>query len=1150
MQSLHSADYTNSERITSTTSPLATESEPDTEFMQKLSQDSDRVASVKQLHSKHHSATCFKYGQRISTKNTCRFGMPRDLIQSSNIDKHGIIHLARNHGWVNPWNPAIASCIRSNHDISWIPTVSKSLSLIYYITNYTTKDDVSPLQMVTKAALLKQAIDHANTTQSPTTADLRLRQRGMDNFALRCFNSLSQDREVSGVQVASTLLQLPAYYTINYNFISINLWWLRQYIRTIIHPAHPDTHPGTSTSSNFAAEEPCTYNANATTPTSIFDNYKWRGELLSSFSIFEYCMLVRTRSSRDATAQDINFSPNHPRHLTHVQRLALSPSQVSTVTLQGQLTEFQAAEDSLPGGHPTTTAILNDMAEIFLGLFVPWERLVDFFSPSPFTPEGSHDAYQHLWSRLEPTLPAYIRTYANNIELLRKSKEDCQLDAILQKQSTYHASATDEDLDDSQSPLPGSGDEQHQPDVETFTTETLLAAFSFIRRLWGEELQDAQRRVTILAQSSLRSLSLPLQCLRPLEISDTMLHESSGLKFLPLTTLQTWEESLKGISTIANQNSNPDTVVNTASYLDDFNLHDANATLLPLLAESDTLPDLEERRSRVGEKPTGPSLTAIVNEIIPLNRKQRMIVERILSSALSWVDHPYDSMRRHQNLLYIGGEGGVGKSQVIKAIVAGMELVHREREVILMAPTGAAADIIGGNTYHTSLGISMNRSRATGMGARVRRLWSEKTIMIIDEVSMVSLSTLNTINAHCKSARSLNRMSTDLFGGLPVVILMGDFHQFPPVGGQALWKTPASESDHDGKLIWLQFKQVIMLDEQMRQVEDEPYYRLLQRARTATLTPNDVLTLNSRTISSLAAPLLHGSVTVTKLNMLRHVINRLQIERFALSRHQKIYIFPALHTRCKSSRPVNQPLRAEDLLGLPDQGTAVPFPGLFLYTLSMPIMILTNINTPAGLVNGATGTAVGIVVDPTGKWLPQRYFLYKLIMTPAANFHALDDLYIFCTKPPACILFNPNRPKSLPLQSLDPGVLPIFPVEASITVKGYSVRRKQVPICPAFAVTDYKIQGSTRNSATLDLKDDRTSKGRDSHRKYCSTYVQLSRLRSLSGLHLLQAVELRDLSHRPDPQLLEEIERLQALQDETLHMWQTGPTDHPFGTET
>lgn len=84
--------------------------------------------------------------------------------------------------------------------------MSKSLSLLYYITNYATKDDVSPAQIVTKAALLKQAIDRANFASAPRQVDLRLREKGMDKFALRCFNSLSQDREVSGVQVASTIL--------------------------------------------------------------------------------------------------------------------------------------------------------------------------------------------------------------------------------------------------------------------------------------------------------------------------------------------------------------------------------------------------------------------------------------------------------------------------------------------------------------------------------------------------------------------------------------------------------------------------------------------------------------------------------------------------------------------------------------------------------------------------------------------------------------------------------------------------------------------------------------------------------------------------------------------------------------------------------
>jgi hypothetical protein len=217
--------------------------------------------------------------------------MPRDILERSKVDDYGIVYLARNHAWVNPWNPAIASCIRSNHDISWIPTMSKSLSLLYYITNYATKDDVSPGQIVAKAALLKQAIDRAKSASAPRQVDMRLRERGMDKFALRCFNSLSQDREVSGVQVASTILQLPSYYTLNYNFARINLWWLRRYVRSIIHPEQLQSQ----TPSDSIGEEPCNYDRCTTTPANIFDNYKFRGNLLSSLCIFEYCMVVRTK---------------------------------------------------------------------------------------------------------------------------------------------------------------------------------------------------------------------------------------------------------------------------------------------------------------------------------------------------------------------------------------------------------------------------------------------------------------------------------------------------------------------------------------------------------------------------------------------------------------------------------------------------------------------------------------------------------------------------------------------------------------------------------------------------------------------------------------------------------------------------------------
>lgn len=117
VHSLHKPDSSPNETA-SRAAPSPTTSEPDSEFVEKLFLDSNAVARTRQLHSKRHSATCFKYRRRGSASSSCRFGMPRDLLDASKIDKYGIVYLARNHAWVNPWNPSIASYIRSNHDIS------------------------------------------------------------------------------------------------------------------------------------------------------------------------------------------------------------------------------------------------------------------------------------------------------------------------------------------------------------------------------------------------------------------------------------------------------------------------------------------------------------------------------------------------------------------------------------------------------------------------------------------------------------------------------------------------------------------------------------------------------------------------------------------------------------------------------------------------------------------------------------------------------------------------------------------------------------------------------------------------------------------------------------------------------------------------
>lgn len=96
VHSLYSSDEGSRSTIPNS-SPLLTGLETDAEFIEKIFYDSNRVTHTKQLHSKRHTATCFKYRPQRSNGNLCRFGIPRDLLKASKVDEHGIIHLARNH---------------------------------------------------------------------------------------------------------------------------------------------------------------------------------------------------------------------------------------------------------------------------------------------------------------------------------------------------------------------------------------------------------------------------------------------------------------------------------------------------------------------------------------------------------------------------------------------------------------------------------------------------------------------------------------------------------------------------------------------------------------------------------------------------------------------------------------------------------------------------------------------------------------------------------------------------------------------------------------------------------------------------------------------------------------------------------------------
>ena len=100
--------------------------------------------------------------------------------------------------------------------------------------------------------------------------------------------------------------------------------------------------------------------------------------------------------------------------------------------------------------------------------------------------------------------------------------------------------------------------------------------------------------------------------------------------------------------------------------------------------------------------------------------------------------------------------------------------------------------------------------------------------------------------------------------------------------------------------------------------------------------------------------------------------------------------------------------------------------------------------------------------------------------------------------------------------------------------------RHQVPLTLGFAFTDYKSQGSTFTGLILDLLFGK-QRGVYQHGKWTSINVQLGRVKTLSGVWLREPVTLEDVSFSPHPHLQVELSRLEALEQQTIGLWESSP---------
>lgn len=421
--------------------------------------------------------------------------------------------------------------------------------------------------------------------------------------------------------------------------------------------------------------------------------------------------------------------------------------------------------------------------------------------------------------------------------------------------------------------------------------------------------------------------------------------------------------------------------------------------------------------------------------------------------------------------MFLTGEPGSGKTHTVNRYID--YLREHGIDPAITASTGIAATHIGGFTIHSWSGIGVRKNLSTydldmiASNERIAKRIGKASILIIDEISMLSSETLSMVDAVCREVRR----NGSPFGGLQVV-LVGDFFQLPPISPRlerdsangvasrmgAMRRLGFGEGEDGTALASFAFRSaawkalnplVCYLSEQYRQ-DDAAFLNLLTAVRSGKVNEQTRVTLLAcRTDEKLAQSDLprffSHNADVDRLNEERLKAVAGTARQFRMTSQGPEALVLALRRGCLS-------------------------PEALLLKTKAAVMFTKN-NPNGSFINGTLGEVEGF--DGGG--------------APIVRTRGGRRIYT-------------------------------EPMEWSVTDGARALAKiSQIPLRLAWAITVHKSQGMTLDAAVMDLSD---------AFEYGQGYVALSRVRSLSGLHLLG---LNDRALEVHPDVLARDQEFRAL---------------------
>lgn len=398
---------------------------------------------------------------------------------------------------------------------------------------------------------------------------------------------------------------------------------------------------------------------------------------------------------------------------------------------------------------------------------------------------------------------------------------------------------------------------------------------------------------------------------------------------------------------------------------------------------------------------------------------------------------------------FISGPGGTGKSYLIEHLAKGLKAHFRSNSCVgITALTGCAALLLGNKakTIHSWAGIGLGLQTPAVLAANIKKYgkkakyrWEDVKVLIIDEISMMDPELLDKLD---QVGRILRR-SQKPFGGIQI-IFVGDFFQLPPVRKEREEEPRLPEFAFESET-WKEIKpEIILLDEIVRQ-SDPVFQRVLNEIRYGSVSPESLEILNRRRIDTWQSLEIKPTLLFSRRAEVE-MVNQTNIRALKKEGAQTYKVHTDFTAVLEKGLDKQSDIvkRAEAKLDL-----NAPYKVELELRIGAQVMLITNLDVENGLVNGSRGIVQGF--QEQAPFLP-------------------------------LVLFQ-NTCAAIPI-----GVASWESEE----IEG--LKRVQIPLICAWAITIHKSQGATLDSALIDIGPSTFERGQ--------AYVALSRVKRLEALYI------------------------------------------------